>query len=128
VSGTLEVGQVLTVRRRITAHTIAAFGELTGDLAAHHLVPSSGRLAVHGGYLGAMIPLLGGREYIVRQVSLEFLAPAHPGDELTAATVISSSRSVGHLGTVVTGDVTIINQHGTTLVRGSLTGLIPPHT
>lgn len=127
MSGTLAVGQVLTVRRRISAHTIAAFGELTGDLAAHHLVPTSGRLAVHGGYLGTMIPLLGGREYIVRQVSLEFLAPGHPGDELTAATVIRSTRSAGHLGTVVTGEVTITNQDGTTLVRGSLTGLIPPN-
>jgi acyl dehydratase len=109
----------------VSPHAIAAFGELTGDLATHHLTPTTGRVAVHGGFLGAMIPLLGGREYLVRQVALEFLSPAYAGDELTAETIIRSTSPAAHLGVLVTGDVTVTRQDGTTVLRGSLTGLLP---
>ena len=53
----IDVGEVFSAERTITAEDVATFARLSGDHGRHHLQPDAeGRLVAHG-LLTAMIPI-----------------------------------------------------------------------
>ncbi|NGO74115.1 MaoC family dehydratase [Streptomyces sp. YC504] len=121
-----RVGDVHVVRRRISASMIRAFGELTADLAAHHVSPAVERPVAHGAYLLAALSMLGGRSALGHRITVELMAPAYAGDVVETRIEITDVQSGGQLGVLLNADFTLRNQHGDLLGRGTVGCSLPP--
>jgi acyl dehydratase len=118
-------GDVYTVRRRISTAVIRAFGELTCDLAAHHVSPEVERPVAHGAYLLASLSMLGGRSALGHRISVELLAAARAGDVVETRIEVTDVRAGGRLGVLVAAEFTMKNQAGTLVGRGSVSYSVP---
>ena len=112
----LELGRRATWQRRIEAHHVDAYRDITGDANPLHFDPGYaaatkfGRLIVHGGITsGALNALVaevmpGPGSVFIRQ-ELDYLGPAHVGDLLTATGEVvwlHDAKPVCHLDVEVT--------------------------
>jgi acyl dehydratase len=112
----LELGQSATWTRRIEAHHVEAYRDITGDTNPLHFDPdyaaatNFGRLIVHGGITaGALNALVaevmpGPGSVFIRQ-ELDYLGPACVGDLLKATGEVvwlHDSKPVCHLDVEVT--------------------------
>ena len=112
----LELGQSATWTRRIEAHHVEAYRDITGDNNPLHFDPdyaaatNFGRLIVHGGITsGALNALVaevmpGPGSVFIRQ-ELDYLGPAQVGDLLKATGKVvwlHASKPVCHLEVEVT--------------------------
>ncbi len=118
-------GDSYVVRRRISTAIIKAFGELTCDLAAHHLSLEAERPIAHGVYLLTTLSMLGGHSALGHRITVELIAPARSGDVVETRIEVSEVRSGGHLGLLVDADFTIRNQNGDLLGRGTVGCVVP---
>ncbi|MFH8387705.1 hypothetical protein ACH4E7_43660 [Kitasatospora sp. NPDC018058] len=119
----LFVGRVHTAQRTVSCEDIAAFGSLVGDHGRHHRPGAEGVMA-HGLFTASLATQVGGRlDFIARTMSWEFLQPVWAGDTITANVVVRALEA-RNTGTAVEFDITIVNQRGTTVLRGSSSGLI----
>jgi acyl dehydratase len=117
----LRVGRTFTVRRRMSAHQIRMFAELTGDLGPQHLEP--GRPVAHGLYLASLVSLLNSDVAIVgNRFSLEITAPAFAGDEVEVEVEVQQVHAAGAFGDWIQATAVYRNQTGALLARGDFSG------
>ncbi|MFI1415175.1 hypothetical protein ACH4Y0_35370 [Streptomyces sp. NPDC020707] len=105
---------------------ISAFGELTADLAAHHLTQHPGRPVAHGAYLLSTLAMLGGTSALGHRITVELLAPAYADDVVETRIEITAAQAGGRLGVLLEADFTIRDQHGGLIGRGTIGCSIPP--
>jgi acyl dehydratase len=123
----MQVGDKATRSREVRAEDIELFTEITGDRNPLHydadLAAGSrfGGIVVQGGVTSGLLNALVAEDLpgpgsVFLAVNWRFLAPARPGDVLTAQAVVTSVRE----DKPVTGlDTTITNQDGVVVLDGS---------
>jgi acyl dehydratase len=123
----LNVGDTATRSRRISAHDIELFTELTGDRNPLHYDDDAaarsrfGRIIVQGGITTGLLNAvvaedLPGPGSVFLHVDWSFRAPAHPGDELTAEVEVLELREDKPIARLRT---TITNQDGKVVLDGT---------
>ncbi len=123
----IEVGQTAHRTRRVTAHDIELFSELTGDRNPLHYdeeLASASQFAgiivqggVTSGLLNAVVAEdLPGPGSVFLHVDWDFTAPVRPGDEITAEVEVLEVRPDKPITTLRT---TITNQDGTVVLEGT---------
>ena len=123
---TLQVGDTATMSQTITDETIRNFADVTGDYNPVHLDDEYakgtrfGRRIAHGMLGASLISALlanklpgGGTVYLGQ--SLRFLAPAFPGDTLTAQVTVTKIRDDKP---IVTLETICTNERGERLIEG----------
>jgi acyl dehydratase len=123
----MDVGQVAHRTRRVTAHDIERFTEMTGDRNPLHydeqLAAASrfGGIIVQGGVTSGLLNALVAEDLpgpgsVFLHVDWNFRAPVRPGDEITAEAEVLEVREDKPICTLRT---TITNQDGTTVLDGT---------
>ena len=123
----MDVGQVAHRTRRVTAHDIERFTEMTGDRNPLHydeqLAAASrfGGIIVQGGVTSGLLNALVAEDLpgpgsVFLHVDWNFRAPVRPGDEITAEAEVLDVREDKPICTLRT---TITNQDGTTVLDGT---------
>jgi len=123
----MDVGQVAHRTRRVTAHDIERFTEMTGDRNPLHydeqLAAASrfGGIIVQGGVTSGLLNALVAEDLpgpgsVFLHVDWNFRAPVRPGDEITAEAEVLEMREDKPICTLRT---TITNQDGTTVLDGT---------
>lgn len=125
----MQIGDQASLTRTVGADDISMVAALSGDVNPASLVPAttSGHCAAHGLWtaglvstvLGTRLPGPGTRQL---EQAFRFLAPAMPGDAVTATATVIEKRetdSVVLLGVVCT------NQHGARVLEGTATVIAP---
>lgn len=122
----VEVGDTASVSKTITQEDIRRFGDLVGDLNPVHFDEAlarqsgfGGRVA-HGMLAASLISAAIGNHVpgpgsVYLSQTLRFLAPAYPGDTVTARVTVSRIRSDKPIMTLET---ICVNQHGEQLIEG----------
>jgi acyl dehydratase len=124
---TSQIGMVARRSRTITERDIALFTEISGDRNPIHydrtLAASSrfGGIVVQGGVTSALLNALVAEQLpgpgsVFLEVSWRFLAPARPGDVLTAQATVVAVRSDKPVTTLATE---VTNQSGITVLDGT---------
>jgi 3-oxoacyl-[acyl-carrier protein] reductase len=125
----INVGYETELKHTITQEDVNSFGELTGDYNPVHFDPefasrtTIGRPVVHGmltsSFISTMIGMLiPGSGALWLSQTLKFLNPAFIGDELT---VLAKVKQKSPATRILTLEININNQHGTSLVNGEST-------
>jgi acyl dehydratase len=123
----MDVGQVAHRTRRVTAHDIERFTEMTGDRNPLHydeqLAAASrfGGIIVQGGVTSGLLNALVAEDLpgpgsVFLHVDWNFRAPVRPGDEITAEAEVLDVREDKPICTLRT---TITNQDGATVLDGT---------
>ena len=123
----MDVGQTARRTRRISAHDIELFTELTGDRNPLHYDEAAatasrfGGLIVQGGVTSGLLNALVAEDLpgpgsVFLHVDWNFRAPVHPGDEITAEAEVLSVKEGKPICTLRT---TITNQDGTVVLDGT---------
>ena len=123
----MKVGDTARRSRRVTAHDIELFTELTGDHNPLHYDEEAaarsrfGRLIVQGGVTSGLLNAvvaedLPGPGSVFLHVDWSFRAPVSPGDEITAEVEVVALRDDKPLTTLRT---TIVNQDGVVVLDGT---------
>jgi len=123
----VKVGDTARRSRRVTAHDIELFTELTGDHNPLHYDEEAaarsrfGRLIVQGGVTSGLLNAvvaedLPGPGSVFLHVDWSFRAPVSPGDEITAEVEVVALRDDKPLTTLRT---TIVNQDGVVVLDGT---------
>jgi acyl dehydratase len=123
----MHVGQTARRTRRVSAHDIELFTEMTGDRNPLHydeeLATRSrfGGLIVQGGVTSGLLNALVAEDLpgpgsVFLHVDWSFRAPVRPGDEITAEAEVLSMREDKPICTLRT---TITNQEGTVVLDGT---------
>jgi acyl dehydratase len=122
----IEVGSVAHRTRIVEERDIALFTEISGDRNPLHYDPDAaarsrfGRIIVQGGVTTALLNAvvaedLPGPGSVFLNVDWNFLAPVHPGDEITAEVEVLEMRTDKPITRLRT---TVFNQDGTPVVDG----------
>jgi acyl dehydratase len=123
----MKVGDTARRSRRISAHDIELFTELTGDRNPLHYDDDAasrsrfGRLIVQGGVTSGLLNAvvaedLPGPGSVFLHVDWSFRAPVYPGDEITAEVEVLELREDKPISKLRT---TISNQDGTVVLDGT---------
>jgi acyl dehydratase len=122
----MKVGDTARRSRRISAHDIELFTELTGDRNPLHYDDDAaarsrfGRLIVQGGVTSGLLNAvvaedLPGPGSVFLHVDWSFRAPVRPGDTITAEVEVLEVRPDKPIAKLRT---TITNQEGTVVLDG----------
>lgn len=119
----LEVGRVHTFERTFTDEDIRAFGELSGDRGAHHVVAGPGGRLMAQGLLTATMPTkIGGDvDFVAREMWFEFVRPVWSGDTVRCDVTVVGERP-GTDRTWFTLEIVCANQVGEEVLRGRCVG------
>jgi acyl dehydratase len=123
----MKVGDTARRSKRVSAHDVELFTELTGDRNPLHYDEAAaarsrfGRTIVQGGVTTGLLNAvvaedLPGPGSVFLHVDWSFRAPVYPGDEITAEVEILELREDKPLSTLRT---TIVNQDGTVVLDGT---------
>ncbi len=123
----MKVGDTARRTRKITAHDIELFTELTGDRNPLHYDEEAatrsrfGGIIVQGGVTSGLLNALVAEDLpgpgsVFLHVDWNFRAPVRPGDEITAEAEVLSMRDDRPMCTLRT---TITNQDGTVVLDGT---------
>jgi len=121
-----EVGEEATLKRSFNQEDLLRFARLFGDEGSNHPGTAEskefafGSRVSHGMVLGSMISTLleqklPGPGAVYLSQSLQFLAPVHPGDKVTATVMVTNWDARKERLTLWTE---ISNQNGVTLLTG----------
>ena len=137
VADNFRVGAVGSVSRVITDQTVRDFAALSGDTQPLHLNDGYasetrfGQRIAHGALLVGMVSAVLGVEMAGRAstviflgLNVNFVAPVHIGDEVTAKCEVLSVRSDKP---IVKLGVTCANQSGVEVMTGEAAVYIDPH-
>jgi acyl dehydratase len=124
----VAVGDRATRTRRVEVADIERFTAMTGDRNPLHyddeaaLASRFGGIIVPGGVTTGLLNALVAEDLpgpgsVFLHVSWDFLAPARPGDVLTAEAVVTTVHATKPVCTMRT---TIVNQRGDVVVDGSV--------
>jgi acyl dehydratase len=124
---TPEIGTTARRSRRVSAHDIELFTELTGDRNPVHydreLAARSrfGGIVVQGGVTSGLLNALVAEDLpgpgsVFLETSWRFLAPVRPGDVITAEATVTAAREDKPITTLNT---TISNQDGVVVLDGT---------
>lgn len=125
----IQIGDKRTLTHTITQSDVDTFSQLTGDYNPIHVDPeyakttSFGRNVVHGmltsSFISTMIGMvIPGPGSLWTSQSLEFLHPTYIADTIIVSAEVTQ-KSVATRMLVL--EITIINQHGTQIVKGRAT-------
>jgi acyl dehydratase len=123
----MNIGDTARRTRKVTAHDIELFTELTGDRNPLHYDAEAasrsrfGGIIVQGGVTSGLLNAvvaedLPGPGSVFLQVDWSFRAPVRPGDVITAEVEVLEARKDKPLTKLRT---TITNQDGTVVLDGS---------
>ena len=123
----MQVGQIASRTRRVTARDIELFTELTGDRNPLHYDEAAaassrfGGIIVQGGVTSGLLNALVAEDLpgpgsVFLHVDWSFRAPVRPGDEITAEAEVLSVRDDKPICTLRT---TITNHEGTVVLDGT---------
>lgn len=126
----LEVGASARLTRTVTRRDIELFAEITGDRNPIHVDDALaarsrfGGIVVQGGVTSGLLNALVAQQLpgpgsVFLEVAWRFLAPVRPGDVITAAAVVLSTRTdkpVTTLATSVTNQDDVVVLDGTAVV------------
>jgi acyl dehydratase len=123
----MDVGQTARRTRRISAHDIELFTELTGDRNPLHYdevaatASRFGGIIVQGGVTSGLLNALVAEDLpgpgsVFLHVDWNFRAPVRPGDEITAEAEVLSVKEGTPICTLRT---TITSQDGTVVLDGT---------
>ena len=137
VPSNFRVGSKASVSRVITDETVREFAELSGDTQPLHLDDGYaagtrfGQRIAHGALLVGMVSAVLGVEMagadstiIFLGLEVNFVAPVHIGDEVTASCEVASVRDDKP---IVKLSVTCTNQAGNEVMNGTAAVYIDPH-
>ena len=93
----LSVGHVFRWERTFTLDDVRRFGEISGDLGAHHVEPDpDGRLIVQGLLTATLPTKIGGDlSFIARSMTFEFVRPVFTGDHVQVEMEVLSMEIEG---------------------------------
>lgn len=125
--GASPVGTVARRSRAVTEHDIALFTAITGDRNPIHydeaLARASrfGGVVVQGGVTSGLLNALVAEQLpgpgsVFLEVAWRFLAPARPGDVITAEATVTAARADKPVTTLATR---VTNQTGVTVLDGT---------
>lgn len=131
--GPFSVGQAASMTRTISETDIYLFAGITGDLNPAHMDEEYAkgtrfqtRIAhgmLSGGLISAVLGMrMPGPGTIYLAQTLQFLAPVHPGDTVTATATIRSLEAQRNQAVLET---VCVNQSGVRVTRGEATVLLP---
>ncbi len=137
VPSNFRVGSIASVSRVITDETVREFAELSGDTQPLHLDDGYaagtrfGQRIAHGALLVGMVSAVLGVEMagadstiIFLGLEVNFVAPVHIGDKVTATCEVSSVRDDKP---IVKLSVTCTNQAGNEVMNGTAAVYIDPY-
>jgi len=121
-----EVGQIAQRSRKVTAHDIELFTEISGDRNPLHYDEEAaqstrfGRIVVQGGVTSAILNAvvaedLPGPGTVFLQVNWNFKAPVHPGDTITGEVEVKKSRPDKPITEL---DTRVVRDDGTVVLEG----------
>ena len=132
-----QLGSIASVSRLITDETVRQFAQLSGDTQPLHLDDGYasetrfGQRVAHGALLVGMVSAVLGVEMagkgatiIFLGLSVNFIAPVHIGDEVTARCEVVSVREDKP---IVKLAVACSNQSGAEVMTGDAAVYIDPH-
>ena len=132
-----QLGSIASVSRLITDETVRQFAQLSGDTQPLHLDDGYasetrfGQRVAHGALLVGMVSAVLGVEMagkgatiIFLGLSVNFIAPVHIGDEVTARCEVVSVREDKP---IVKLSVACTNQSGAEVMTGDAAVYIDPH-
>ena len=132
-----QLGSIASVSRLITDETVRQFAQLSGDTQPLHLDDGYasetrfGQRVAHGALLVGMVSAVLGVEMagkgatiIFLGLSVNFIAPVHIGDEVTARCEVVSVREDKP---IVKLAVACTNQSGAEVMTGDAAVYIDPH-
>ena len=132
-----QLGSIASVSRLITDETVRQFAQLSGDTQPLHLDDGYasetrfGQRVAHGALLVGMVSAVLGVEMagkgatiIFLGLSVNFIAPVHIGDEVTARCEVVSVREDKP---IVKLAVACSNQSGAEVMTGDVAVYIDPH-
>ncbi len=132
-----QLGSIASVSRLITDETVRQFAQLSGDTQPLHLDDGYasetrfGQRIAHGALLVGMVSAVLGVEMagkgatiIFLGLSVNFIAPVHIGDEVTARCEVVSVREDKP---IVNLAVACTNQSGAEVMTGDAAVYIDPH-
>ena len=132
-----QLGSIASVSRLITDETVRQFAQLSGDTQPLHLDDGYasetrfGQRVAHGALLVGMVSAVLGVEMagkgatiIFLDLSVNFIAPVHIGDEVTARCEVVSVREDKP---IVKLAVACTNQSGAEVMTGDAAVYIDPH-
>jgi acyl dehydratase len=121
-----KAGLTLKWTRAITLEDVRRFGELSGDLGAHHLTPDAqGRLQAHGLLTATLPTKLGGDlNYVAHAMKFDFLRAVYSGDTLTCTGTVETA-ALRPTRWKVKFSFQVVNQAGEPVLTGTTAGHIP---
>lgn len=124
----LQVGDRAVHSRTFTESDVTLFGGLTGDANPYHFdaefarAGRFGRPIVHGLLVASMVTHVGGQwAWLASGMSFEFVAPVFIGDTVTVEVIITGRDERDRFS----AEARFVNQDGTEVLRGSLSGYPP---
>lgn len=128
----LKVGDTASLTRKVTEADVGAFADLTGDHNPLHLddgyaaTTRFGRRIAHGMFSASLMSAVIGNELpgtgsIYLSQTLNFLAPVHLGDTVTARVTVKKIRDEKP---IVTLETVCENQRGETIIKGEAAVLV----
>jgi acyl dehydratase len=120
----LQPGDVLTSMCVISPRDVQTFGELVGDLSAHHLPSTSDRQVAHGLHVLSLVTRVGTPyNFVVRHLACDFMNRAIAGDRLSSKVHVQTVASAGALGCIIEASFIITNQRDITVMTGTISGI-----
>ena len=137
IPASFQTGSTASVTRLITDETVREFADLSGDTQPLHLDDNYaagtrfGQRIAHGALLVGMVSAVLGVEMagagttiVFLGLTVNFVAPVHIGDEVTANCKVISVREDKP---IVKLAVTCANQHGAEVMTGEAAVYVDPH-
>ncbi|MEU2718554.1 hotdog domain-containing protein [Streptomyces sp. NPDC007205] len=107
---------------------IRMFGELIGDVNPRHMTAHHGEPpVVHGLYLASTVSMFtSDLDILGRRFTMDFLSPAHAGDDIEVTVTVTDVRNAGPIGDVINAQMHYRNQDAVLLAQGEFTAVVRP--